>query len=53
VTVGSVSPAEVDRMLEVARTSLADSETSLAAERARLAQAATKLDAAVHAIISA
>ena len=53
VTVGSVSPAEVDRMLEVARTSLADSGAWLAAERARLARAATKLDAAVHAIISA
>ena len=53
VTVGSVSPGEVDRMLEAAGAGLADSETSLAAERARLAQAATKLDAAVHAIVSA
>ncbi len=52
VTVGSVSPAEVDRMLELARTSLADSGVWVAAERARLAQAATKLDAAVHAIVS-
>jgi argininosuccinate lyase len=53
VTIGSVSPAEVNRMLAVARTSLADSEGWLAAERARLARAATKLDAAVRAIISA
>jgi argininosuccinate lyase len=53
VTVGSVSPAEVNRMLEVARTGLADNGVWLAAERARLARAATKLDAAVHAIISA
>jgi argininosuccinate lyase len=53
VTVGSVAPAEVDRMLEVASTNLADSGAWLAAERARLARAAIKLDAAVHAIISA
>jgi argininosuccinate lyase len=53
VTVGSVSPAEVNRMLEVARTGLADNGVWLAAERARLARAATKLDAAVDAIISA
>ena len=52
-TVGSVSPAEVNRMLEVARTGLADNGAWLAAERARLARAATKLDAAVHAMISA
>jgi argininosuccinate lyase len=52
VTVGSVSPAEVDRMLEVAKTGLADSGTWLAAERARLALAATRLEAAVHAIVS-
>jgi argininosuccinate lyase len=53
VTVGSVSPAEVDRMLEVARTNLADRGAWLTAERARLARAASKLDAAVHAIVSA
>jgi len=38
VTVGSVSPAEVDRMLEVARTNLADRGAWLTAERARLAE---------------
>jgi hypothetical protein len=53
VTVGSVSPGEVERMLDVARTALADGNTWLAAERVRLAQAAMKLDAAVHAIVSA
>ncbi|PIT06095.1 argininosuccinate lyase [Bradyrhizobium nitroreducens] len=53
VTVGSVSPAEVDRMLEVAGDRLADSDGWLAAERVRLAGAAAKLDGAVDAIISA
>jgi len=53
VTVGSVSPAEVDRMLEVARTNLAHRGAWLTAERARLARAASKLDAAVHAIVAA
>ena len=53
VTAGSVCPTEVDRMLEVARAHLADGGAWLAAERARLAGAAAKLDAAIDAIISA
>ena len=53
VTTGSVCPAEVDRMLEVARARLAEDGAWLAAERARLAAAAAKLDAAIDAIIAA
>jgi argininosuccinate lyase len=53
VTVGSVSPLEVDRMLDVARARLADGDAWLAAERLRLATAADRLDTAISAIISA
>lgn len=51
VTTGSVSPTEVDRMLNGARANLSDGGAWLAAERARLAGAAGKLNAAVDNII--
>jgi argininosuccinate lyase len=52
VTTGSVCPTEVDRMLEVARAHLGDGGAWLAAERARLAKAAAKLDTAINTIVS-
>jgi argininosuccinate lyase len=53
VTTGSVAPAEVDRMLKVAEDQLADDHAWLAAERARIGEAAAKLDAAIASIMSA
>ncbi len=50
VTTGSVAPQEVDRMLAVARQELADETAWLAAERQRIADAATKLDSAIAKI---
>lgn len=52
VTVGSVSPLEVDRMLQVARAHLEAGDAWLATERARLVTAAGLLDTAISAIIS-
>ncbi len=53
VTAGSVSPLEIDRMLETARARLKDSDIWLAAERKRLTTAGDLLDTAIHAIVSA
>lgn len=53
VTAGSVSPQEVDRMLGIAADRLTDGDAWLVAERARLATAAGRLDAAISAIVSA
>lgn len=52
VSAGSVAPAEVDRMIESARSRLADDEGWLTAEHGRIAQSAAKLDAAIDAIMS-
>jgi argininosuccinate lyase len=53
VTTGSVAPAEVDRMLEVAKDQLAEGRSWVAAERARIGEAIAKLDAAIDSIVSA
>lgn len=53
VTAGSVAPAEVDRMIGVARAELAVGNAWLGAERARITDAAARLDAAIEAILSA
>lgn len=51
VTTGSVSPEEVDRMIEVAKVQLSDDRAWLASERLRLRGAVAKLDAAIDAIM--
>lgn len=53
VTTGSIAPVEVDRMLAVAKAQLAEGRAWLAAERARVRDAAGRLDAAIDAITSA
>ncbi|WP_457091358.1 argininosuccinate lyase [Microvirga sp. P5_D2] len=53
VTTGSVAPAEVDRMLDVAKAQLSEGRSWVAAERARIAEAVAKLDAAIDSIVSA
>jgi argininosuccinate lyase len=53
VTTGSVAPAEVDRMLDVAKAQLSEGRSWVAAESARIAEAVAKLDAAIDSIVSA
>lgn len=51
VTIGSVAPTEVDRMLEVAKIQLSEHITWLAQERIRISEASSKLDTAIAAIM--
>ncbi|MDX3973567.1 argininosuccinate lyase [Shinella sp.] len=53
MTVGSVAPSEIDRMVEVARGRLASGLGWHRAENARIATASAKLDAATDAILVA
>lgn len=53
ITAGSVSPAEVDRMLGLARDRLVHDDAWLAGERTHLATAAERLESAIDALIAA
>lgn len=53
VTTGSVAPAEIDRMLATAKTHLSEGHAWLASERARIRDAAARLDAAIDVIVQA
>lgn len=51
VTIGSVAPKEIDRMLEIAKVQLSDNRAWLASERTRISQANAELYTAIDRIM--